>query len=149
MSAINSITYGLIAVLELRPNCERCNRDLPPDSGDAMICTFECTFCRDCVDNALGGICPNCGGNFELRPVRPPDMLRKYPPSAGSKRSAANPATCRRVAVVMTPFGAISPGPPPTSCSPLAATPAPRQAPCALGHWPISIFSPRAITASS
>jgi uncharacterized protein len=64
-------------VLELRPNCECCDRDLPPDSPDARICTYECTFCRDCVDGALGGVCPNCGGNFERRPVRPPTRLAK------------------------------------------------------------------------
>lgn len=51
-------------MLELRPNCECCDKDLPPDASDARICTFECTFCADCVDNVLGGVCPNCGGNF-------------------------------------------------------------------------------------
>ena len=58
-------------MLALRPNCECCDKDLPPDAADAMICTFECTFCRDCVDTKLGGRCPNCGGNFSARPVRP------------------------------------------------------------------------------
>jgi hypothetical protein len=51
-------------MLELRPGCECCDKDLPPEAADAMICTFECTFCRDCVDTRLGGRCPNCGGNF-------------------------------------------------------------------------------------
>lgn len=46
-----------------------------------MICTFECTFCRDCVTRVYGGVCPNCGGNFEARPIRPAKMLDKYPPS--------------------------------------------------------------------
>ncbi|WP_394846299.1 DUF1272 domain-containing protein [Pendulispora brunnea] len=68
-------------MLELRPNCECCDKDLPPDSAEAMICTFECTFCRDCVTRSLGGICPNCGGNFTPRPIRPPSKLAKYPPS--------------------------------------------------------------------
>jgi hypothetical protein len=68
-------------VLELRPNCECCGRDLPPDAGDAMICTFECTFCADCATTTLGGACPNCGGNFSVRPIRPPSMLEKYPAS--------------------------------------------------------------------
>lgn len=68
-------------MLELRPNCENCNCDLPPGARDAMICTFECTFCRDCVDRVLDRICPNCGGNFETRPVRPEQLLGKYPPS--------------------------------------------------------------------
>ncbi|MBF3233742.1 DUF1272 domain-containing protein, partial [Pseudomonas aeruginosa] len=48
-------------MLELRPNCECCDRDLPGDSGDALICTFECTFCCDCATTRLGGQCPNCG----------------------------------------------------------------------------------------
>lgn len=58
-------------MLELRPGCENCDCDLPPESVDAMICSFECTFCADCVDNLLENICPNCGGGFEKRPVRP------------------------------------------------------------------------------
>jgi len=69
-------------MLELRPNCENCNRDLPPESGDAMICTFECTFCRQCADEVLHGVCPNCGGNLEPRPVRPAELLQKYPASS-------------------------------------------------------------------
>ena len=69
-------------MLQLRPNCECCDRDLPPDSPNARICTFECTFCADCVDARLGGACPNCGGNFVPRPIRPANLLQKYPPSA-------------------------------------------------------------------
>ncbi|UCI07905.1 DUF1272 domain-containing protein [Mesorhizobium sp. B1-1-8] len=69
-------------MLELRPNCECCDKDLPPQATDALICTFECTFCADCVDNVLGGVCPNCGGNFSPRPIRPAAKLTKYPPSA-------------------------------------------------------------------
>ena len=57
--------------LELKPNCERCDRDLPPDSPDARICTYECTFCVDCVEGVLKNVCPNCGGGFERRPIRP------------------------------------------------------------------------------
>lgn len=68
-------------MLELRPNCECCDRDLPPESADAMICTFECTFCAECVNGKLGGVCPNCGGGFERRPVRPAELLGKYPAS--------------------------------------------------------------------
>ncbi len=68
-------------MLELRPNCECCDRDLPPDSADAMICTFECTFCADCVERTLGRVCPNCGGDLVRRPVRPTAMLQKYPAS--------------------------------------------------------------------
>ncbi|MER9297794.1 DUF1272 domain-containing protein [Mesorhizobium sp. M0621] len=68
-------------MLELRPNCECCDKDLPPEATDALICTFECTFCADCVEHVLGGICPNCGGNFSARPIRPVAMLKKYPAS--------------------------------------------------------------------
>jgi uncharacterized protein len=69
-------------MLELRPNCECCNKDLPPDAPDAMICTYECTFCAACVADRLPGHrCPNCGGEFERRPVRPPAMLAKHPAS--------------------------------------------------------------------
>lgn len=68
-------------MLELRPNCENCDRDLPPDCSDAMICTFECTFCSDCVATVLGGVCPNCGGNLERRPIRPPESLARHPAS--------------------------------------------------------------------
>jgi hypothetical protein len=68
-------------VLELRPNCECCDQDLPPESELARICTYECTFCADCVENHLGGRCPNCGGNLVPRPIRPPGKLAKDPAS--------------------------------------------------------------------
>ncbi|TDG12588.1 DUF1272 domain-containing protein [Seongchinamella unica] len=68
-------------MLELRPNCECCGRDLPPESSAARICSFECTFCASCVDEVLRGVCPNCGGNFVPRPIRPPEKLKSYPPS--------------------------------------------------------------------
>ena len=58
-------------MLELRPNCEGCDKDLPPDAPDACICTYECTFCIDCVENLLLNVCPNCGGGFSPRPIRP------------------------------------------------------------------------------
>ena len=67
-------------MLDLRPNCERCDKDLPPEA-EARICSFECTFCPDCVEGALGGVCPNCGGGFEVRPVRPASLLVKFPAS--------------------------------------------------------------------
>ncbi|WP_374472584.1 DUF1272 domain-containing protein [Phenylobacterium sp.] len=69
-------------MLELRPNCECCDRDLPPESADARICTFECTFCADCAETRLAGACPNCGGNLAARPIRPAQLLAKYPASA-------------------------------------------------------------------
>jgi uncharacterized protein len=68
-------------MLELRPNCECCDKDLAPESREARICTFECTFCADCAENTLAGICPNCGGDLVARPVRPAVMLAKYPAS--------------------------------------------------------------------
>jgi uncharacterized protein len=68
-------------MLELRPNCECCNKDLPPESTDAVICTFECTFCTSCAKSVLHSKCPNCGGNFVNRPIRPSELLKKYPAS--------------------------------------------------------------------
>jgi hypothetical protein len=68
-------------MLELRPNCECCDRDLPPESELARICTYECTFCADCVENRLDGRCPNCGGNLVPRPIRPPGELARDPAS--------------------------------------------------------------------
>jgi uncharacterized protein len=58
-------------VLELRPNCEYCDKDLPPDAVDARICSYECTFCAECVEKVLFNVCPNCGGGFAPRPIRP------------------------------------------------------------------------------
>ncbi|MBJ6367734.1 DUF1272 domain-containing protein [Snuella sedimenti] len=68
-------------MLEIRPTCEHCNKSLPFDSQEAMICTFECTFCKSCVEDILKHVCPNCGGGFEKRPIRPQSMLEKYPVS--------------------------------------------------------------------
>ena len=78
-------------MLELRPNCECCDKDLPPAATDAMICSFECTFCRDCVDTRLKGVCPNCGGNLSPRPIRPAAELLRNPPST---QRVFNPAGC-------------------------------------------------------
>ena len=71
-------------MLELRPNCECCDVDLPPDSPDARICTFECTFCAKCSEEKLYNVCPNCGGNLVERPIRPAAALKKF--SASEKR---------------------------------------------------------------
>ncbi|RZN21545.1 DUF1272 domain-containing protein [Bradyrhizobium sp. Leo121] len=57
--------------LQLRPNCEYCDKDLPPNATEAMICSYECTFCADCVEHRLFNVCPNCGGGFAPRPIRP------------------------------------------------------------------------------
>lgn len=79
-------------MLELRPNCECCDRDLPPASAEARICSFECTFCADCAEGRLGGACPNCGGNFAPRPVRPAHLLARHP--ASGQRVLATRSTC-------------------------------------------------------
>ncbi len=68
-------------MLEIRTNCENCNKELPNESSEAMICTYECTFCADCVEQTLKNVCPNCGGGFEKRPTRPKDGLLKFPVS--------------------------------------------------------------------
>ena len=73
--------------LQLRPNCEYCDKDLPPQSTEARICSYECTFCADCAENKLANVCPNCGGGFVPRPIRPAREWRpgvcvpKQPPS--------------------------------------------------------------------
>jgi uncharacterized protein len=68
-------------MLALRPTCECCGKALPPDARDAMICSFECTFCEACVLVRLRNVCPNCGGGFQLRPIRPKAMLERRPAS--------------------------------------------------------------------
>jgi hypothetical protein len=73
-------------MLELRPHCECCGKNLPPEAADAVICSFECTFCTACANERLHGVCPNCGGNFAPRPIRPTHELAKHPPS--TKRRA-------------------------------------------------------------
>ena len=83
-------------MLELRPNCECCDRDLPPDAADAMICTFECTFCAACAETRLGGRCPNCGGDLVRRPARPAGLLTKFP--ASTKRVLKPHAACVQAA---------------------------------------------------
>ncbi|MGB7241883.1 MAG: DUF1272 domain-containing protein [Sulfitobacter sp.] len=79
-------------MLVLKPNCEMCDRDLPPDAADARICSYECTFCVDCVDSVLHNVCPNCAGGFVPRPIRPRTAHRdgtslSHQP-AGTKRFA-------------------------------------------------------------
>ena len=69
-------------MLQLRPNCECCDIDLPPDSPAALICSFECTFCAACAQAMLGGICPNCGGELVARPRRASASLALNPPSS-------------------------------------------------------------------
>ena len=76
-------------MLELRPNCERCDRSLPPESDEARICSYECTFCADCVASHLQNVCPNCGGGFQARPVRPRTEWRNGLSLAHQPASAA------------------------------------------------------------
>ncbi len=88
-------------MLELRPTCEHCNKALPPSSPEAMICSFECTFCADCVARVLDGVCPNCGGNLCPRPIRPERAWRMtlsvegYPPSETVKHRPVQRAAHR------------------------------------------------------
>jgi hypothetical protein len=63
--------HETIMALQLRPNCEYCDKDLPPNAADARICSYECTFCADCVETKIFNVCPNCGGGFVPRPIRP------------------------------------------------------------------------------
>jgi hypothetical protein len=79
-------------MLILKPNCECCDRDLPPDAAEARICTFECTFCADCAEGRFAGLCPNCAGNLVARPVRPAAMLAKHP--ASTERFTKAHAAC-------------------------------------------------------
>jgi hypothetical protein len=79
-------------MLELRPGCECCDRDLPPGSNEARICSFECTFCRECAENRLHGRCPNCGGELLPRPRRPADKLARFPAAV---IRVHKPAGCR------------------------------------------------------
>jgi hypothetical protein len=84
-------------MLELRPNCELCDADLPPESGAARICSYECTFCARCVEHRLHDVCPNCGGGFQPRPVRPRGEWRPGhglahdPPGTGRRRCRRTP----------------------------------------------------------
>ena len=85
------VSGGGDMALELRPNCEYCDKDLPPDAREARICTYECTFCADCVERHLSNVCPNCGGGFAPRPIRP---AREWRPGLSL---AKRPASTKRV----------------------------------------------------
>ena len=99
-------------MLELRPICEHCAVALPPESSDALICSFECTFCRDCVENVLANVCPNCGGGFCPRPVRSrtnwrgDNCLAAYPASTTVRHRPVDPDAHRGFAA---PIAALPP----------------------------------------
>jgi hypothetical protein len=78
-------------MLEIRTACENCGKDLPNETTQAMICSFECTFCFDCVNDIIKNVCPNCGGNFEKRPIRLINKLIKYPVSISKLVKPINP----------------------------------------------------------
>ena len=94
-------------MLELRPNCELCDKDLPPDAADARICTYECTFCAACVEVVLHDVCPNCGGGFQPRPIRPAGAWRPGtglvddPPGTGRRHT---PYTVDEIAAFVVPL---------------------------------------------
>lgn len=79
-------------MLQMRPNCECCDADLPADDAGAMICSFECTFCEDCATDTLEGVCPNCNGELLPRPIRTGAALLKYP-AATERKHAAQPCS--------------------------------------------------------
>lgn len=97
-------------MLELRPSCEHCGGTLPPHSTEAMICSFECTFCKDCVDNLLENVCPNCGGGFTPRPVRPArdwkanNFLGTYPARTAARHRPVDLNAHRRFAEKIKPI---------------------------------------------
>jgi uncharacterized protein len=93
-------------MLELRPSCELCERELPPESTEAMICAFECTFCARCVRQTLFNVCPNCGGAFVPRPIRPREPLSRNP--ASTKR-VHNPLDAARHAAFLSRYRDVPP----------------------------------------
>ena len=99
-------------MLQLRPNCELCDLDLPPESSEARICTYECTFCASCVEQVLHDVCPNCGGGFVPRPVRPRSewrpgvTLARHPAAIGEKHRPVDAEAHRRFAA---PIAAVAP----------------------------------------
>ena len=70
-----------VPMLEIRPNCECCDRDLAFDDPDVFICSFECTWCAECVASFANATCPNCGGNLTNRPIRPAASIANNPVS--------------------------------------------------------------------
>ncbi len=93
-------------MLELRPNCEHCRKELPPDCAEAMICSFECTYCRDCALELFENVCPSCGGNFQPRPIRPQAALERYP---SSEKEVYAPKSQEQVDKMKKLYGGVPP----------------------------------------
>jgi hypothetical protein len=93
-------------MLDLRPSCENCGKSLPNQSNEAMICTFECTFCSDCVKEVLHNVCPNCGGGFAKRPTRPAQMLIKNP---ASTKEVSKPVDKKKFSALLEKYKDIEP----------------------------------------
>ncbi|QMU65228.1 MAG: DUF1272 domain-containing protein [Flavobacteriaceae bacterium] len=93
-------------MLEIRPNCEHCGKGLPNTSTEAMICSFECTYCKDCAIGIFENVCPSCTGNFVERPIRPGKMLEKYP---ASKKRILNRKNVEKVKLITEQFKRILP----------------------------------------
>jgi len=104
---ISDEDFKVVTALALRPACEHCNKPLPPDSLEARICSFECTFCARCVDEVLHNVCPNCGGGFVPRPIRPSqnwkngNYLGAYPASSAVKLRPVNSSIHAQFAVAL------------------------------------------------
>ena len=99
-------------MLEIRPSCEHCDKPLPNNSAEAMICSFECTFCADCVETVLQNVCPNCGGGFEKRPTRPVNCITEncvsnYPASTIKKH---RPVDRQQYRMIQDFFVKVEPG---------------------------------------
>jgi hypothetical protein len=97
-------------VLVLKPSCEHCDTDLPPDSRLARVCTYECTFCDDCVRTVLHNICPNCGGNLVPRPIRPAALLALHPASTERVHAPVDLAVHATRVADLTSSGTFDPG---------------------------------------
>ena len=93
-------------MLEIRPNCEHCNKILPNTSEEAMICSFECTYCKTCALELFENVCPSCGGNFTQRPIRPSAMIMKYP---ASKKEVLEPKSEALIHKMKQKYGKIKP----------------------------------------
>ena len=93
-------------MLEVRPNCEHCGKELPNTSSDAMICSFECTYCTHCALELFQNVCPSCGGNFQPRPVRPKAMIRKY---QASEKIVLDRKTKNQITKMINKYGKLKP----------------------------------------